>query len=449
MADLVTPAHKSGLSPRNSEPTHLTGASYETLGGRTITSVPNSDEDKIDAGKGISTDTTIPKAVGPEASHLKTEDNDTPDVSFDGDDDLAEGDDLDAELDQFESLDTNVDVDLDESSDDDDVVKEDEDKDDKEAVNEDDEKADDKEAVNEDDNPFEKKDGDDEVNEDENPFAKKDDDEKVNEDENPFAKKDDDKDKEVVKEGLKIRIKLPVVKLNESVIPAKNQKKVAVLFEQHVRAVSKQITTQVAAHYKKLHESKLAKRDAVLAKQMDSYLSYVVEEWVKSNRVAVRQSLRAQLAEEFLGGLHKLFTEHYIDVPESKVDVVKQLTEQVETLKKTLNEQHASKLKLRKLAEAANKARIVSDFARNMSVAEAAKLQKLAEDTQYKTAKDFRAKLTVLKESYFPKTTKKTAALPEADVKVLTEEKTQPVSDDADVQGIVEILTQQAANGKW
>lgn len=446
MADsLVSGAHTSALSQRNSEPTHLSGASYETLGGRTPTSVPNSDEDKINAGAGVSgQDTSIPKAVGPEPSHLKSEDSDDAEVSFDGDDeDLTEGDDLDKELDQFESLEEpDVDVDLDEEDD-----KEDEDKGDNPFVKEDGDEEDDKGDLKEDENPFEKKDDDaEEVKEEEGdstdsgklPLSS------VQEDE------DADDEKEKVEESLKIRVKIPAVTLSESVIPAKKQKAVRALFEQHVRAVTKQIAKQVSSHYKKLHESKIAKRDAAMAKQMDAYLSYVVEEWVKANRVSIRQSLRTQLAEEFLTGLQRLFKEHYIDVPESKVDVVRKLTEQNEKLKSKLTEQHASKMKLKKLAEAANKARIVAEFGATMSEAERAKLSKLAESTSYKNSKDFRAKLAVLKENYFPKTEKRTKDLPAENVQVIKEEtkKTADASVDPDIAAINEAL-RRSAGTKW
>lgn len=457
MADLVNPTHKERLSPKNSEPSNLKGGSYDVLGGPTWDHQGGDDAYKIDASKGVGTDTTIPKSVGAEPTHLtKTEDTEEPEISFDGDGDVApDVDDLDRELDEFESTDpVEVDVEL---GDDDDEEKLGEETDAAEKLDaaKDDEKADE----------LKEEDGD------ENPFAKKDDDEKEKveeelgqepthitdlkqeEDENPFAKKDDEegeKEDEKIEESLKIRIKLPQAKLFESAnMSAKTQKKVGVVFEQAVRETTKQIASQVHAHYKKLHEQKLAKRDALMAKQMDSYLTYVVEEWVKANKVAIRQSLRAQLAEEFMGALKKVFVEHYIDVPESKVDVVAKLTEDVQKLRKSLNEQHAAKLKLRKLAEAANKARIVAESTRGMSEASAAKLQKLAEGTQYTTAKDFREKVGLLKESYFPKGTPKLTQKLEEDVQEPVTQKPAAGSVDPDVNAIAQTLSRQANASKW
>jgi hypothetical protein len=447
MADLVNSTHKSALSPRNSEPTHLNTGSYEAIGGPGTSSEPGGPDYKLDATRGVTTDTSIPRAVSAEPTHLKTEADDDVDVSFgdeDGDGDI-DADDLDAELDQFEDVDP-VDVDVTTDDDEDDKKKVDEDDDSK-----DDEK--DKSELDEDENPFAKKD-DDEKSDDDKEKVDEDDDSKDDEKEKSEVdedddSKDDEKEKDELKETFKVRIKLPKFSLNESVIPAKNQKKVAALFEQAVRATTKQVSTQLHAHYKKLHESKIAKRDVVMAKQMDAYLSYVVEEWVKDNKVSIRQSLRAQLAEEFLDGLQKLFKEHYIDVPESKVNVVKKLTEQNEKLRKSLNEQHATKLKLKRLAEAANKARIVAESSRGLSEAQIVKVQKLVEDVQYTTSKDFRAKLSVIMETYVSaKPVKKTASLPEADVKLIKEEKV-PAGTDPDISAIADVLSRQSASEKW
>jgi hypothetical protein len=409
MADLVNSTHKGALGVRNQEPSHLDGGSYETLGGPPVGGV-EANTVKINSAAGVKDgDTTIPKAVGPEQTHrgeLKTEDSD-PDVDFgDGDDSkLSEADDLDDQLDKFDEAVIDVDTDADDK-DDDDKKKVAEDFNFDKDKKDDDDKDD---AKNEDVEIDVKKDGDDKDDD-----KKSKDDDKGGDDKKPaFLKKD-------VKEAFKVRIKMPSLKLTEAVMPAKNQKQVEALFEQAVRSTTKQVNTQLAAHYRKLFEEKSAARDAATAKKMDAYLSYVVEEWVKQNKVAIRQSLRFQLAENFLDGLKTLFKEHYIDVPESKVDVVKKLTEQVEKLKAAVNEQHTQKLQLRKLAESANKARIVAEFGRTLSEAQVSKLTKLAEDVQYKNAKDFRARLTVIKESYFTNPTKKND-LPREDVQVITE----------------------------
>ena len=514
MADLVNDTAKRQLSPKNSEASALKGGGYDVLGGPTWDNKGDDSSYKIDASKGIGTDTSIPKATGPEGSHLPKAQEDV-DVKFDGDDD--EVDDLDKELDAFEEVDPiNVDLEVDDDDDDDkkDVKEGTLDPDDKIPALQ---KGDGGDGLTEEDddndNPFTKKDKDkddvteeDEKDEDDDekkkfnfqkesrrgrrgrrlaeadslgdpelsdskiksaandaglPIKEEDDededkDKKLDEEIPDFiqkkidAKKGDKDDKDDVKEeSVKIRIKLPNTKLFESVnMSAKAQKKVGVVFEQAIRETTKQVATQLHRHYKKLHESRITNRDAAMGKQMDAYLSYVTEEWMKANRPVIRQSLRSQLAEEFLNGLQRLFKEHYIDVPDSKVDVLEKLTAQNAKLKSALNEQHAQKLKLRRLAEAANKARIVAEFARGMSEVSGAKLHKLAEDTQYASAKDFREKLSMLKESYFPKAKATVKGLPEENIQEETP-KSKKLGNDPDVNAIADVLSRQSASAKW
>lgn len=493
---LVNATHTERLSQRNSEPSNLKGGSWDDLGGTGIDSEPNSV--KIDAAKGVKgQDTSIIGAgQNSEKSHLKTEGDDDVDVDF-GDDGDGDVDDIDKELDQFEDVEpVDVDVDMDDDKD----IKEgdggddDDDEDDKfiknesrrarrgRRLHEDEERGENngemeasakgpEAAMNSGPNkvaegelpPWLKKkgeEGDKEVNEDEIIIKKGDDDgdekdEKKSDDdgekkENPFAKKDDS---EKVDESVHIKIRRPNVKLLEAAgLPAKAQKKVALIFESVIKDVTKQVANQIAAHYKKLHESKLAKRDVVLAKQMDAYLNYVVEEWVKTNRVPIRTALKSQLAEEFLSGFQRLMKEHYIEVPESKVNVVNVLTQQVAALKKSLNEQTANKMKYRRIAEAANKGRIVSDFTKTakLSEAQSAKLAKLTEDVPYTNAKDFREKVGMLAESYFGGGEKKKAlkVLPEEKIQ-LQEEKGRKVAADPDVEVIAQMLKRQAQSAKW
>lgn len=439
-ADLINSTHKERLSPKNSEPTHLTAASYETLGGPDASGASNADAYSINATAGVGTDTTIPKSVGAEPTHLTkvTEEDDAPELEFDTDDEFKTGDDLDAELDQFESTDP-VDIDVKLGDDEDETT-------DVKKVAE--------ELGAEPSNlpPAEQKKAPSLDEEDDTPFDDQEDDKLKEEDDTPFVKKDtsdEDDEKEKITEALKIRIKMPQTTLFESAgLSSKTQKKVGLVFEQVVRDTTQQIANQVHAHYKRLHEAKLARRDAIMAKQMDQYLTYVAEEWMKANQVAVRQSLRAELAENFMGALRKVFVEHYIDVPESKVDVVQKLTEDVVKLRKSLNEQVASKLKLRKLAEAANKARIVAESSRGLSVASITKLQKLAEDTPYTTAKDFREKVGLLKESYFPKAESKLTQKLEEDVQAPPAQSAKTVTADPDVDAIAQTLSRQAQT-KW
>ena len=401
---LVNPASAAQLSPRNQEPTHLAGGEREELGDAT--------DGKLDYAGSLTTDTSVPRSVPAEPTHLKTEDDeedvevvendvvepetvdehDDVEIEFDDDKKNEDVDDLDKAIDELATLPV-TDIQVNEA----------------------------------------------EVNEAEVNEAEDDDDEK-NVDEN------NDDDEEELEESLKISIEMPKASLFESAgFNAKQQKQVTAIFESAIKNTTRQIGKQIHEHYSKVHEKRLAEHQELMENRLNTYLDVVVEEWVETNRPAVRSSLRTELSENFLNGLQKLFTEHYIDVPESKTDVVKNLTQHVETLKRQVNEQYTEKLKLHRLAESANKKRIVATFARDMSESQAEKLEKLAEDTQYVNANDFREKLSMLKESYFEKQPSRATRLPEENVQEVTE--TGVAKGEADM--VADAITRHVKSSDW
>ena len=451
---LVNPVSAAQLSPRNQEPTHLSGGEREELGDAT--------DGKLDYAGSLTTDTSVPRSVPAEPTHLKTEDDeeevevvendeepkavtehDDVEIEFDGDKKNESVDDLDKAIDELATLPVTeiqvneaevTEAEVNEAKDDDEKkVDENDDDDDEKEVNE--------SELNEA-----------EVNEagmdpdDLRPApGRKDkeiDDGGLDENEN----KDDDEEEEELDESLKISIEMPKASLFESAgFNVKQQKQVTAIFESAIKNTTRQIGKQIHEHYSKVHEKRLAEHQELMENRLNTYLDVVVEEWVETNRPAVRSSLRTELSENFLNGLQQLFTEHYIDVPESKTDVVKSLTQHVETLKRQVNEQYTEKLKLHRLAESANKKRIVATFARDMSESQAEKLEKLAEDTQYVNANDFREKLSMLKESYFEKQPSRATRLPEENVQEVTE--TGVAKGEADM--VADAITRQAKTSDW
>ena len=433
---LVNPVSAAQLSPRNQEPTHLSGGERDELGDAT--------DGKLDYAGKLKTDTSIPRSVPAEPTHLKTEDDeedlevveddedpktvdeaddDEVEIEFDGDRKDEDVDDLDKAIDELATLPV-TEITVNEADDDDD----------EKAVDEDDD--DDDKKVNEaglDPDDLRPPPGRKDKEVDDGGLDENDDDDK--------KKVDEDDDEEDLKESLKISIKIPKASLFESAgFNVKQQKKVASIFESAIKSTTRQVGKQIHEHYSKVHKKRLAEHRQLIENRLNTYLDVVVEEWVETNRLAVRSSLRTELSENFLNGLQKLFTEHYIDVPESKTDVVKSLTQHVETLKRQVNEQYTEKLKLHRLAETANKKRIVATFARDMSESQAGKLEKLAEDTQYVNANDFREKLSMLKESYFEKQPSRATRLPEENVQEVTERGV--AKDEADM--VADAITRQA-----
>ena len=138
-----------------------------------------------------------------------------------------------------------------------------------------------------------------------------------------------------------------------------------------------------------------------LAENMNDYLGYVVEEWVKENEVALERGLRAEVAENFMTGLKNLFTEHYIDIPEEKYDVLEGLVIQVEELQEKLDKEIESNIELRNENNEAACEKLFMESTHGMVDTDVEKLKSLAEGLEFDSVEQFEEKLNVLKENYF------------------------------------------------
>lgn len=162
-----------------------------------------------------------------------------------------------------------------------------------------------------------------------------------------------------------------------------------------------------------------------LTNKIDDYLNYVVEEWMTNNELAVERGLRAEIAEEFMGGLQKLFIESYIDVPESKVDVLDEMAEQIDELKTALNEQIEANIDLQNEKSTVVAESILVDELSDLADSQIEKIAELAESVQFEDEDQYRKAIGILKESYLPKA----ADLTEDDDADVDEEFAQTLSE--------------------
>jgi len=156
-----------------------------------------------------------------------------------------------------------------------------------------------------------------------------------------------------------------------------------------------------------------------MVEKIDSYLSYVAENWMKENELAIEKGLRTEITESFIGGLQNLFAEHYIQVPEEKYDVLGEMQTQIDELKSKLDESIAEKMEI--VSEKTNLLRnkVLSEASTDLTVTEAEKLAKLVENVDFDDEDLFSEKVAVIKENYFPK------------VKASEEDKMQDTVDEA------------------
>ena len=208
------------------------------------------------------------------------------------------------------------------------------------------------------------------------------------------------------------------------------QEKAATIFEAAVKTkVAGEIDRLEAEYTQHLEEETAGIRDELVEK-VDGYLNYVVENWMEENRVAVENGLRTEIAESFMEALKGVFTEHYIDVPESKVDMVDDLAEQVQELEEQLTKSTEDNIRLNESVAEFRRAEILAEASKDLAVTEAEKLKSLAEDVDFEDADTFAKKVATLKESYFAKTV--TENVEEAEVSMNAE------GDDVEVSPIME-----------
>lgn len=207
--------------------------------------------------------------------------------------------------------------------------------------------------------------------------------------------------------------------------------KARTIFEVAVKAKVKDIAEELE-NQANSRISEITEEDkSDLTDSLDDYLSYVVEEWVKENQVALDRGIKSDIAESFMMGLKNLFEAHYIDMPDEKFDVVKNLEEKVVTLESKVNEEIQRNVELKKELSNASVSETFTEVAEGLVDTQAEKLQKLAEGLEYDTVEQFRDKLELLKESYFGRNTSSSVnVLNEVDTRLEGEKEPKFVTPD-------------------
>ena len=208
------------------------------------------------------------------------------------------------------------------------------------------------------------------------------------------------------------------------------KEKAATIFETAVKTrIQEQVKVLESQYEEKLSKETDTVKEAMVEK-VDSYLNYVVEEWMKENELAVERGIRTEIAEDFITGLKSLFKEHYIDVPEEKYNVLEDLTNQSKDLETKLNEQIEKNVNLTKEVSEFHKTKAILEVTADLAETEKEKFVSMAENVEYDSAEKFREKLETIKESYFPKSKiEETASKDEVDSVAANEPAVEASSD--------------------
>ena len=179
------------------------------------------------------------------------------------------------------------------------------------------------------------------------------------------------------------------------------QAKAGIIFEAALKTKVGAEIDRLESEYVANLEEEVTEIKSELVEKVDSYLNYVVSNWMSENEVAVTTGLRTEIAEDFMSSLQSVFKEHYIEVPEGKVDLVDELAEQVAELEESLNKSTEDNIALTESVSNLERAEIVRNASSGLALTEAEKLASLVEDIDFDDAESFEMKVNVVKESYF------------------------------------------------
>jgi hypothetical protein len=207
--------------------------------------------------------------------------------------------------------------------------------------------------------------------------------------------------------SMKMKEDIDSLFADDSTISEEFKTKAAIIFEARVNDRVAQIEEEIETRYALTLEEAVESIRADLIEKVDDYLSYVVEQWMQENEIAIESGLRAELTEEFIAGLRNLFAEHYIDVPSEKVDLVGELAEKVEELEGKLDEEIERGMGYAKALVEARKNEITRDVCAGLTDTQVEKIKSLAESVDFSTEEEYKSKLETIRENYFPSGVKK------------------------------------------
>ena len=216
-------------------------------------------------------------------------------------------------------------------------------------------------------------------------------------------KKEDEKVKEEKEKDIDVKEHVDALVAGDDSLSEEFKQKAATVFEAAIKSKVKEIAEDIQADYDKKLTEETSKSKDELVEKVDSYLAYVVEEWMKENELALERGIKGEIAEDFIGGLKKLFEDHYIDVPDEKYNVLEDQSSKIEELNKKLNESIEKNVELSKENGKLQRQDIIDEASKELAETQKEKFNKLAEEVEYSNEEDFKSKVATIKESYFGK----------------------------------------------
>ena len=181
--------------------------------------------------------------------------------------------------------------------------------------------------------------------------------------------------------------------------------KATTIFEAAIKAKLSEEYDKIVEHFANEAAEKIFAAQSELAEEVNGTVNYAVTQWLEENQLAVDRGIKNEITEDFMIGLKSLFEEHYISIPDEKVDVVEGMADSIREMEAKLDEQVKANVKLQsRLNETARK-NIVNEVSDGLADTQKDKLAALAEGVEFTTEEEFSKKVKTIKESYFTEKT--------------------------------------------
>ena len=205
--------------------------------------------------------------------------------------------------------------------------------------------------------------------------------------------------------------------------------KAKTIFEAAVKAKISEEYDRLVEHFTTEFDKHFAEAKAEMSEEVNGTVNYAIGQWMEQNQVAVDRGIRNEITSDFIAGLKGLFEEHYISIPDDKVDVVEGMAESIREMEERLDEQVKANVKLQSRLNETAKLNILSTVSEGLADTQKEKLAALAEGLEFVSEEAFAKKVATIKESYF-----KEAAAPQSEV-----------ADETPVEGAQEVSPAIAA----
>jgi hypothetical protein len=221
---------------------------------------------------------------------------------------------------------------------------------------------------------------------------------------------DEEEDEKEVEESVDVESDLvemevedDLSKISEALeLSEENAEKAKTIFKAAVSSKVEEIKENLQKEH---NESLKTSIDAIkgdLAEAVDKYLTYCAEEWTKENELAIERGLRSEMTENFIEGLKTLFTEHYVEVPEDKYNVMDELANRLDEMEQKLDGEVQKNMEITEELDTLKRDNVVREACKDLSESQQEKLVSLSNGVDFTSTEDFAEKVSELKEAYFP-----------------------------------------------